>query len=87
MTLRNYHGTSGGYTNHNCRCKKCRAAWSASRSRIRAVNKKQGTESRRITHGTESSYNYGCRCESCTAAHAAYHREYMRRRRAGELAA
>lgn len=24
-----WHGTLGGYTNHRCRCDKCRAAWRA----------------------------------------------------------
>lgn len=23
----NYHGTTGGYNNHDCRCPLCRAAW------------------------------------------------------------
>lgn len=23
-----WHGTSGGYTNHACRCRDCRSAWS-----------------------------------------------------------
>lgn len=31
-----WHGTSGGYTNHRCRCVGCRAAWAAAMRRYKA---------------------------------------------------
>ena len=31
--------------------------------------------------GTNSMYSLGCRCDECRAAHAAYQRDYYRRKR------
>jgi hypothetical protein len=33
-------------------------------------------------HGTNSGYTSGCKCAECKAAHAAYMRDYYRRRKA-----
>lgn len=75
MRAERWHGTSGGYTNHHCRCNDCRAAWAATTERMR-----QTRQAQRIlidgrlthpyaTHGTGNAYsNYGCRCSPCTEA-------------------
>lgn len=77
-----WHGTSGGYSNHKCRCEKCRAAWA---ERIR-----RSKESRRLkpvppeVHGTQNGYgNYGCRCTQCTQTWNSAALARMRRRKAG----
>lgn len=65
------HGSVNAYTNHNCRCDRCKAA--------NARQQKAARERRRQTpyeeipaqvHGTENGYtNWGCRCGPCTDAH------------------
>lgn len=75
------HGTSGGYSNYNCRCDACTEAHSAGLAR---------SKERRLTrpiphhvHGTSNGYgNYGCRCKPCTKAWSAESVERARRRRA-----
>jgi hypothetical protein len=62
--LKNWHGTTGGYTNHGCRCLLCRAANNARMKRYRHSDAPKD-----LTHGTHSSYAVGCRCEPCKQAH------------------
>lgn len=31
--MEKWHGTAGGYTNHNCRCESCRAAFTISKNK------------------------------------------------------
>ena len=70
-----WHGTSGGYSNHKCRCEPCRKAHMVTLAKGRA-KRHAGRVMRDgrlyhpgVTHGTKNAYgNYGCRCEPCTAA-------------------
>jgi len=76
-----WHGTSGGYGNHKCRCAECRAAWAAS------VAVSQERRSKRPVpehvHGTQNGYgNYKCRCAPCTAEWARATLDRYHRRRA-----
>jgi hypothetical protein len=92
VNVERWHGTSGGYTNHKCRCDECRAAWRAYISRRRAeryaeVNGGPASDDVRakkladVKHGTESTYtNWGCRCRPCTDGHNAYCRAARQRR-------
>ena len=72
-TQETWHGSSGGYTNHGCRCKKCRAA--------RAIMQRETTKRRKSrpipdqVHATANGYSaYGCRCDDCRCAYTAYNR-------------
>jgi hypothetical protein len=71
-----WHGTSGGYYNHGCRCDNCRAAASemARAARLRRMeNTRLGLID--VPHGSDNAYkNYGCRCDECRAARAAARR-------------
>lgn len=67
-----WHGTSGGYTNHDCRCDECRKA--------NAIMQRE-TKARRLArpipehmqHGHHNTYlNYGCRCELCKVGHGRF---------------
>jgi len=76
-----WHGTAGGYSNHKCRCDRCRTAWAAMCRQMKANRKARlagdrGSTVRSVAkdapseHGTESTYtNWGCRCADCTEAH------------------
>lgn len=68
MTDEAWHGTPGGYTNHNCRCDDCRAAkslWQKHRREHRRANPEQHP----VPHGTTTGYDaYRCRCSECTEA-------------------
>lgn len=48
------HGTTGGYTNHDCRCAECRAAWTAynKQNRERRLRRGQCIQCSRPRHGT-----------------------------------
>lgn len=61
-------GTSGGYTNHQCRCDACRAAWTSacSRSKANRVASYDGSKCGKYT----TYNNYGCRCDACRRAWA-----------------
>jgi hypothetical protein len=76
------HGKPSTYTNHKCRCSKCRAAWAAYVHRAQARRKQALIDDPTIApHGRESTYgNYGCRCADCRAAwvKAAQHRKVRR---------
>lgn len=69
-----WHGTSGGYANHHCRCDRCKRAWSdycADYFEALAENVPERV------HGTYNGYrNYKCRCRPCKDANAAYARRY-----------
>lgn len=62
------HGTVNGYSNHGCRCQKCRDAWTP------AVLELRHARAAKITpddprHGTYNFYvNHRCRCELCREA-------------------
>lgn len=74
------HGTSGRYSNHGCRCAKCRAANSEyHRSYTHRVGmhkprdlynaERKVAALLRDNHGTELRYTkHGCRCVECREA-------------------
>ena len=78
-----WHGTLGGYTNHKCRCDKCREAnriYNTGAKARRYASLKDPLDAR---HGSTNFYgNYGCRCDRCTAAWAVDIVEDARNRRA-----
>lgn len=72
-----WHGTSGGYTNHHCRCTDCRKAW-ATYFQIQTRRRAAKVTPDDPRHGTASFYrNHGCRCADCLRAHS------MQRRNSG----
>jgi hypothetical protein len=63
-----WHGTPGGYRNHDCRCAPCTRANTGHVARWRAVHR--GLEP--PYHG-EYGYNmFGCRCPACRKGHRQY---------------
>lgn len=86
------------YTNHGCRCERCRAFanewardWTRKNQdhlrqyRREATARLKGTpvpEGLAHTHYTYSTY--GCRCDVCREANNAKNRKYYRRKKAGE---
>ena len=63
------HGKYTTYTNHECRCAKCRKAAQDYFREWRRTHKGQVPPG--IEHGTLSTYkNYGCKCDACRAANA-----------------
>lgn len=74
-----WHGTTGGATNHDCKCLPCRKAWAAYVARRRAERTALlRADPTLAQHGLESTYhNWGCRCEPCSQAN----REAARLRR------
>lgn len=77
-----WHGTSGGYTNHKCRCDECRAAWAAAFKRWRHSRQGRCPDT---AHGTDNGYlNYGCRCDECKAAYRITSLDRYRRLRSAE---
>ncbi len=72
-TQKTWHGTSGGYTNHHCRCPECSAANAIMQRETTARRKARPIPSQ--VHGTANGYAaYGCRCESCRIANTEYAR-------------
>lgn len=71
-----WHGTTGGYSSHSCRCPACRSAWRDyiwNRTRERHALMEDGVVSPQ--HGTLATYmNYRCRCASCRLANTEYSR-------------
>jgi hypothetical protein len=68
-----WHGTPGGYSNHDCRCDDCRQA----NTEYHDTGGYQDAYRRRVRsrpvpdhiHGTIGGYtHYACRCDSCRAA-------------------
>lgn len=67
-----WHGTSGGYSNHKCRCDDCRLAWNKY-CREKKRKKRLEYEFRESdAHGEEKTYQRGCKCPLCKTAHARY---------------
>lgn len=70
MVEETYHGTVGGYTNHDCRCEECKEAATvyartARKNRLELLEKDFWI----VEHGLASTYgNWGCRCQDCTIA-------------------
>ena len=86
-TLRVSHGHYSMYTNHQCRCDLCKAAYRAFRQRYRqpAVercgcgNPTCTRKTRReVQHGLSCYFRHKCRCATCMEGM----REYQRNRRA-----
>lgn len=68
-----WHGTSGGYTNHKCRCDLCRLAWNKYCREMRARRGRRFlVEAGEGDHGKEKTYQRGCSCPKCKSAHARY---------------
>lgn len=80
-----WHGTSGGYTNHKCRCAACRAAWADYNYQVRRTRERRIKEDPTLApHGSPHTYaNWRCRCAPCTVAWAAYYRTVRARREEG----
>lgn len=73
MSAEPWHGTTGGYTNHKCRCDDCRAALREYQKERRRARIAEATPDH--VHGTANGYgNYGCRCDACRAAWTANER-------------
>lgn len=91
-TLRVTHGHYSMYTNHNCRCLPCKAAYREFRQRYRQpavqvcgcgnVACERKTR-RQVQHGLSAYFRHKCRCEVCMTGM----REYQRNRRAAMRAA
>jgi hypothetical protein len=73
------HGTTNAYSNHGCRCARCRAAateqhreWMHRTGRTTPMEVWAQEREKRypVLHGMESGYNRGCRCEKCKRASA-----------------
>lgn len=65
-----WHGTLGGYTNHDCRCEKCRDANTRYQKQRRQARREK-TPFHLIPHGANGYGNYGCRCMECLEGHRA----------------
>lgn len=72
------HGTFNAYSNHGCRCDKCKRCNADRTKKYRKARRSAPTPNH--VHGTEAGYvEYACRCARCKAAWAAgqkgrYHR-------------
>lgn len=72
------HGTTGGYTNWKCRCRRCTRAHNLSMAIHRKARFTRATEDFwSVPHGPNGYTNYGCRCETCKQGS----RDYLRSRR------
>ena len=77
-----WHGTEDGYTNHRCRCPRCRQANTVANHKRRQARKSRPIPAH-VEHGTEHCYgNYGCRCGPCRVAHSQARRDYRERKAA-----
>ncbi len=80
----NDHGSLSTYTNHRCRCARCREAQAAAQRdarRRRAV--RFAADPSLAEHGTNLAYvEWGCRCQPCTEAHTAVKAAWRATRRA-----
>jgi len=64
------HGKYSSYTNHKCRCARCRDANTAYHLDARA---RRATIVPNRVHGSRNGYvNYNCRCTPCTQSAAEY---------------
>lgn len=84
--LRVGHGHYSFYTNHNCRCDLCKAAYRVYRQKYRQPAVQQcgcgnpscGRKTRReVVHGLSCYFRHKCRCETCRQGM----REYQQQRR------
>jgi hypothetical protein len=78
-----WHGTSGGYSNHQCRCDYCVIAWNAYCSGMKSTRRKnlvsgEKRELGEVLHGTVAGYQKGCKCDDCMEAHRKYAKELIR---------
>lgn len=83
-----WHGTSGGYTNHKCRCDDCRSAWNeyCSKRKKKAWSNWNGERNPELEHGLEQTYqNHGCKCLECLKAHSIYSLATRAMRKSGEI--
>lgn len=75
-----WHGTPGGYTNHNCHCDQCKTAWrgyqETRRDQRRLMVANGYTD---FTHNANGYSNWGCRCVTCATAHQARQSAYWHR--------
>lgn len=62
------HGTLARYTNHSCRCTRCKKVAREYMKELRV--KLRATPANEIPHGLGGYTNYGCRCSICTKAKA-----------------
>jgi hypothetical protein len=67
------HGTAGGYTNHQCSCPRCSAAFTSAMFVSRTRRTRRGLVPGDPRHCSQNGYgNWGCRCAACTEAHREY---------------
>lgn len=76
--MEKWHGTSGGYNNHKCRCEPCRLAWNKYCREYRERKRRAFVAGVDDVHGTSSMYQKGCGCPMCKAGHARYSRQLYR---------
>jgi hypothetical protein len=90
-TVRTPHGKYTRYTNHNCRCEPCVAAYREFRTKYRVVkpevcgcgNTRCTRRTRReVKHGLSCYFRHKCRCDVCNSAMRAYQRDRRARLRA-----
>src|SRR4029079_16230482 len=88
VSAQQFHGTTGGYTNHDCRCDDCRAAWTSyTRDARKSRYARLAADPTVAEHGKASTYgNWGCRCRACTDAWSAVRLDYWRRSKTGDVA-
>lgn len=77
MTER-WHGTTGGYSNHKCRCDPCRLAWNAYCAERKRKARRNFTPAPGDEHGLEKTYQKGCKCALCLAGHSRYRSRHMK---------
>ncbi|QDK01438.1 HNH endonuclease [Microbacterium phage LeeroyJenkins] len=70
--LEKWHGTTGGYNNHKCRCDPCRLAWNKYCRERKRVRRNEFVPEANDTHGSEKMYQRGCACTVCKSAHSKY---------------
>ncbi|WP_404444186.1 transposase [Microbacterium marinum] len=79
------HGKPSGYTDYNCRCKRCKKAYRASAAKggPRSKSKPDRDLMSAGDHGTTRGYTYwNCLCEPCRAVGSALRAEAKARKRA-----
>ena len=64
-----WHGTTGGTSNHGCKCLACRTVWTQYCLR-RRKERAEAIQADDPRHGKSTFYlNHGCRCDKCRDAH------------------
>lgn len=69
MADEKWHGTSGGYTNHKCRCDECRVAFNESMRKYQKRRRESYVYDPAHEHGREKTFQRGCRCVPCREDH------------------